>query len=88
VPLFRHTWRSERQPDGKLLAMVHVSQDDRKSIKKALMPIHLHFEGNTIPQYRGVTEAEVDIKFVTPEAPKDVTLDDDHVLPADIVRAG
>jgi hypothetical protein len=35
-------------------------------MKKVLMPIH---------QYRGVTEAEVDIKFVTPEPPKDVTLD-------------
>jgi hypothetical protein len=50
------------------------------------MPIHFHFEnGDSIPQYRPVVEAEQDIRFLLDVEPKEVTLDDDRTLLAEIV---
>ncbi len=88
IPKFRYTWRSEHQPDGKYLITVHVAQEDKGHLKRVLMPIHIHFKDKTIPQYKPVVQAEQDIKIVSPTEPKDVTLDDDHTLLADIVKAG
>jgi aminopeptidase N len=87
IPTFRYSWRSERQADGKFLITVHVSQDDKARLKKVLMPVHLHFKGKTIPQYKPVIQAEQDIKILAPEEPKNVTLDDDRTLLAEIVKA-
>ena len=70
IPTFRYSWRSERQPDGKYLVTVHVSQDDKAHLKKVLMPVHLHFKGKTIPQYKPVVQADQDIKILSPEEPK------------------
>jgi peptidase M1-like protein len=88
IPKFRYSWRSEKQPDGKFLITVHVSQADKSHIKRVLMPIHLHFKDKTIPQYKPVVQQEQDIKIISPAEPKDVTLDDEHTLLADIVKAG
>ena len=88
IPKFRYSWRSEKQPDGKFLIVVHVGQEDKNRIKRVLMPIHLHFKDKTIPQYKPVVQQEQDIKLMSPAEPKDVTLDDDHTLLADIVKAG
>lgn len=88
IPRFRYSWRSEKQPDGRFLIIVHVGQEDRNRIKRVLMPVHIHFKDKTIPQYKPVTQAEQDIKLLSPDEPKDVTLDDDHTLLADIVKAG
>jgi hypothetical protein len=88
IPKFHYSWRSERQPDGKFLITVHVSQEDEANLKKVLMPIYLHFKGKTVPEYKGVVQAEQDIKILSPAEPKDVTLDDEHTLLADIVKAG
>jgi hypothetical protein len=87
IPTFRYSWRSEKQPDGKHLVTVHVSQDDKTRVKKVLMPVHLHFKGKSIPQYKPVIQAEQDIKLLVPEEPKNVTLDDDRTLLAEIVKA-
>jgi hypothetical protein len=65
-----------------------VGQEDKNRIKRVLMPIHLHFKDKTIPQYKPVVQQEQDIKLMSPAEPKDVTLDDDHTLLADIVKAG
>jgi hypothetical protein len=88
IPRFQYSWRSEKQPDGKFLITVHVAQTDRNHLKRVLMPIHLHFKDKTIPQYKGIVQAEQDIKLMSPVEPKDVTLDDEHTLLADIVKAG
>ncbi|PYT37031.1 MAG: hypothetical protein DMF52_04535 [Acidobacteria bacterium] len=88
IPKFRYSWRSEHQPDGKSLVTVHVAQEDKNHLKRVLMPIHLHFKDKTIPQYRPVVQQEQDIRIMAPAAPKDVTLDDDRTLLADIVKAG
>ena len=87
IPRFRYSWRSEKQPDGKFLITVHVGQEDKNHIKRVLMPIHIHFKDKTIPQYKPVTQMDQDIKLLSPAEPKDVTLDDDHSLLADIVKA-
>jgi aminopeptidase N len=87
IPKFRYSWRSEKQPDGKFLITVHVGQDDKNHIKRVLMPIHIHFKDKTIPQYKPVIQMEQDIKLLSPTEPKNVTLDDDHSLLADIVKA-
>ena len=88
IPKFRYSWRSEKQPDGKFLITVHVGQVDKNHLKRVLMPIHLHFKDKTIPQYKPVVQQEQDVKIMSPAEPKDVTLDDDHTLLADIVKAG
>jgi len=88
IPKFRYSWRTEKQPDGKFLIVVHVAQEDKAHLKRVLMPIHIHFKDKTIPQYKPVVQAEQDVKIVSPAEPKDVTLDDDHTLLADIVKAG
>jgi hypothetical protein len=88
IPKFRYSWRSEKQPDGKFLITVHIGQEDTKHLKRVLMPIHIHFKDKTIPQYKPVTQGDQDIKLLSPAEPKDVTLDDDHSLLADIVKAG
>lgn len=88
IPKFRYSWRSEKQPDGKFLITVHISQEDKNHLKRVLMPIHIHFKDKTIPQYKPVTQMDQDIKLLSPAEPKDVTLDDDHSLLADIVKAG
>ena len=88
IPKFRYSWRSEKQPDGKFLITVHVGQEDKNHLKRVLMPIHIHFKDKTIPQYKPVVEQEQDIKIMSPAEPKDVTLDDEHTLLADIVKAG
>jgi len=88
IPKFRYSWRSEKQPDGKFLITVHVSQDDKSHLKRVLMPIHIHFKDKTIPQYKPVVQQEQDIKLMSPAEPKDVTLDDERTLLADIVKAG
>jgi len=87
IPTFRYTWRSEKQPDGKFLISVHVSQDDKTNLKKVLMPVYVHFKDKTVPQYKPVVQAEQDIKIMSPIDPKDVTLDDEHTLLAEIVKA-
>jgi len=87
IPTFRYSWRAERQPDGKYLITIHVAQNDKNHIKRVLMPVHLHFKDKTIPQYRPVVQADQDIKILSPTEPKDVTLDDDHTLLADIAKA-
>jgi aminopeptidase N len=88
IPKFRYSWRSERQDDGKYLITVHVGQEDKNHIKRVLMPVYIHFKDKTIPQYKGVVQAEQDVKIMSPVEPKDVTLDDEHTLLADIVKAG
>lgn len=88
IPKFRYSWRSERQADGKYLITVHVGQEDKNHIKRVLMPVYIHFKDKTIPQYKGVVQAEQDVKIMSPVEPKDVTLDDEHTLLADIVKAG
>lgn len=88
IPTFRYSWRSERQPDGKFLVTVHVSQDDKTRVKKVLMPVHLHFKDKSIPQYKPIVQADQDIKFMVPMDPKNVTLDDDRTLLAEFVKAG
>lgn len=87
IPTFRYTWRAEKQAEGKFLIAVHVSQDDKSNVKKVMMPVHIHFKDKTIPSYQPVVQAEQDIKIMSPAEPKDVTLDDDHTLLADIVKA-
>ena len=87
IPTFRYSWRAERRPDGKFLVSVHVSQEDKTRVKRVLMPVHVHFKEKSVPQYMPVVEAEQDLKIVVPERPKDVTLDDDHTLLADFVKA-
>ncbi len=87
IPSFRYSWRSERQADGKYLITVHIAQADKNHIKRVLMPIHLHFKDKTIPQYKPVVQVDQDIKLLCPTEPKDVTLDDDHTLLADISKA-
>jgi len=87
IPKFRYSWRTEKQPDGKVLITVHVSQDDKNHLKRVLMPIHIHFKDKTIPQYKPIVQQEQDIKIMSPTEPKDVTLDDEHTLLADIVKA-
>ncbi len=87
IPKFRYSWRSDRQPDGKYLITVHVAQSDKNHMKRVLMPIHIHFKDKTIPQYKPVVQMEQDIKILSPTEPKDVTLDDDHTLFADIAKA-
>ena len=87
IPKFRYSWRSEKQPDGKFLITVHIGQEDKNHLKRVLMPIHIHFKDKTIPQYKPVTQAEQDIKILSPAEPKSVTLDDDRSLLADIVKA-
>ena len=87
IPSFRYVWRSERQPDGKYLITVHVSQNEKANLKKVLMPVYVHFKDKTIPEYKGVVQAEQDIKILSPLEPKDVTLDDEHTLLADIAKA-
>ena len=87
IPKFRYSWRSERQPDGKYLITVHVAQEDKIHIKRVLMPVDIHFKDKTMPQYRPVIQTEQDIKILSPTEPKDVTLDDDHTLLADIAKA-
>ena len=87
IPTFRYSWRSEKQADGKFLISVHVSQDDKINLKKVLMPVYVHFKDKTIPQYKPVVQAEQDIKIMSPIDPKDVTLDDEHTLLAEIVKA-
>jgi aminopeptidase N len=86
IPKFRYTWRSEKQPDGKFLITVHVSQEDKKRVKRVLMPIHIHFKKQTIPQYRPVIEAEQDIQILSPLEPEDVTLDDNRTLLAEFEK--
>ena len=86
IPKFRYQWRSMKQPDGKFLITVHISQEDKEHLKRVLMPIHIHFKGQTIRQYRPVTEAEQDIRILSPMKPKDVTLDDDRTLLAVFVK--
>jgi len=89
VPVFKYSWRSEKQPDGKFLITVHVSQEDKTRVKKVLMPIHIRFKDKEIPpQYRPVVQAEQDIKILSPADPKDVTLDDDRTLLAEFIKAG
>ena len=89
IPRFKYSWRSEKQPEGKFLITVHIGQEDKNHVKRVLMPIHIHTKGTAIPpQYRPVTQGEQDIKLMSPVEPKDVTLDDDHTLLADIVKAG
>jgi len=87
IPTFRYSWRAEKQGDGKSLIVVHVSQDDKVNVKKVMMPVHIHFKDKTIPSYQPVVQAEQDIKIMSPSEPKDVTLDDDHTLLADVVKA-
>jgi peptidase M1-like protein len=87
IPTFRYTWKSERQPDGKFLISVHVSQDDKDHVKRVLMPVYIHFKDKTIPQYKPVTQASQEIKILSPMEPKDVTLDDERTLLAEIVKA-
>jgi len=86
IPTFRYTWRTEKQPDGKFLIIVHVRQDDKVNFKKVLMPVQIHFKDKTIPQYKPIVQAEQDIKLMSPVEPKDVTLDDDRTLLAEIVK--
>jgi hypothetical protein len=88
IPTFRYSWRTEKQPDGKFLIVVHVSQDDKANLKKVMMPVHIHFKDKTVPQYKPIVEAEQDLKILSPIDPKDVTLDDDRTLLADIFKAG
>ena len=52
------------------------------------MPVHIHFKDTTIPQYKPVIQADQEIKILSPLEPKDVTLDDDHTLLAEIVKPG
>ena len=87
IPSFRYSWRSERQADGKYLITVHIAQADKNHVKRVLMPAHIHFKDKTIPQYKPVVQQEQDIKILSPTEPKDVTLDDDHTLLADISKA-
>ncbi len=86
IPTFRYSWRADRTPEGKYLVTVQVSQDDKDRLKRVLMPIHLHFKKTSIPQYRPVVEASQEIKILVPEMPKDVTLDDERTLLAEIVK--
>ena len=51
------------------------------------MPVHIHFKDKTIPEYKMVEQAEQDIKLMSPMNPKDVTLDDDNTLLADVYKA-
>jgi hypothetical protein len=86
IPRFSYSWRSERRSDGKYLITVHIKQADPKHVKRVLMPIYLHFKKGTIPQYRGVVEANQEIKILAPEKPKNVTLDDERTLLAEFVK--
>lgn len=86
VPTFTYRWRSEKQSDGKFLITVNVSQQDKSSVKKVLMPIYIHFKDKSIPQYRPVVQAEQEIKIMSPMEPKNVTLDDERTLLAEFVR--
>jgi hypothetical protein len=86
IPRFSYSWRSERRSDGKHLITVHIKQDDPKHLKRVLMPIYLHFKNGTIPQYKGVVEANQEIKILAPEKPKNVTLDDERTLLAEFVK--
>jgi Peptidase family M1 domain len=86
IPTFRYSWRSEKQPDGKFLITVHVSQDDKANVKRVLMPVYIHFKDKTIPQFKPVVQADQDIKMLSPVEPKDVTLDDDRTLLAEVVK--
>jgi len=88
IPKFRYSWRTEKQSDGKFLIVVHVTQEDKNHLKRVLMPIYIHFKDKTIPQYKPVVQMEQDVKIVSPAEPKDVTLDDEHTLLADITKAG
>jgi len=88
IPKFHYSWRSEKQPDGKYLVTVHVTQEDKNHLKRVLMPIYIHFKDKTIPQYKPVVQMEQDVKIVSPTEPKDVTLDDERTLLADISKAG
>ena len=86
IPTFRYSWRTEKQSDGKYLIVVHVRQDDKANVKKVLMPVYIHFKDKTVPQYNPIVQGEQDIKLMSPLEPKDVTLDDDHTLLAEIVK--
>jgi aminopeptidase N len=90
IPTFKYSWRSEKQPDGKFLVTVHVSQEDKARVKKVLMPIHIRFKDKReVPtQYKPVVEVEQDIKLLLPAEPKEVTLDDERTLLAEFVKAG
>ncbi|MFQ5877426.1 MAG: M1 family metallopeptidase [Acidobacteriota bacterium] len=86
IPKFHYSWHAQRQPDGKYLITVHVSQEDRDNAKKVLMPVYVHFKKRKIPQYRPVLKADQVIKILSPERPTDVTLDDERTLLADFIR--
>ncbi len=88
IPSFRYSWRSERQPDGKYMIIVHVSQENKANFKRVLMPVYIEFKGKKVaPQYMRVDQPEEDLKLLSPEEPKNVTLDEDNTLLADITRA-
>ena len=87
IPTFRYSWRANRRSDGKYVVTVHVSQEDKGRLKRVLMPMHFHFKGKgkeSIVQYKPVVKAEQDVKFLLDEKPKNVTLDDENTLLADI----
>jgi aminopeptidase N len=86
IPTFRYRWTSVKQPDGKYLITVRVSQDDKANVKKVLLPIHIHFKDKVIPQYKPIVQAEQEIKLMSPIEPKNVTLDDDRTLLAEFVK--
>ncbi|MGH9750377.1 MAG: M1 family metallopeptidase, partial [Candidatus Polarisedimenticolia bacterium] len=86
IPVFEYRWRTEKQADGKFLITVHVGQRDKTNVKKVLMPVHIHFKDKSIPQYKPIVQAEQELKILSPMEPKNVTLDDDHTLLADIVK--
>jgi hypothetical protein len=85
IPTIRYRWTSEPQPDGKHLIAVHVSQD-KGTFKRVLVPVMLRFKSGVVPAYKEMIEPEQVMRFMAPERPKDVTLDDEHTLLAEIVR--
>ncbi len=86
IPSFRYSWRSEAQPDGRTLVVVHVSQQDKVNVKKVMMPVALHLKGTVQSTTLPIVQAEQDLRILAAAPPKSVTLDDDHTLLADVVK--
>lgn len=78
IPQIRFSYSVNQTEDGKYLLEGKIRQEDKKKLKKMIIPIFIHFPGDKVHELKPkfMTELEMDVKAKLPIEPELVTIDD------------